>query len=76
MSAERWLPEMTAREMAFYEKCPKNILFELFRKITKDPANKEKDGWVKAMHDKWRELHDTQVVPVAPPENLLKPFNW
>lgn len=76
MSADTWLPDMSTKERAFYEKCPKHVLFELLRKLTKDPNNTNKDGWIMAMHEEWQRLHDAKAIPIAPPKSILKPFNW
>lgn len=64
---KNWLPDMTEQEQAWFDKCPKAVLFEIARQFGMRVADDfSAEAAFKAMQDEWRILHEQQIVPQKP----------
>jgi hypothetical protein len=66
---KNWLPDMTTEERAFFDKCPKAVLFEIARQFGMRIADDfTSEGGFSATRDEWRILHENGIVPQKPPK--------
>jgi hypothetical protein len=65
---KNWLPDMTPEEMAWFDKCPKAVLFEIARQFGMRIADDfTTEGAFAAMKNEWDVLHVQEIVPQKPP---------
>lgn len=70
---KNWLPEMTKAEYAFFDKCPKSVLFEIARQFGMRIADDFTDeGGTKAIAGEWDVLHAQNIVPQKPAKLYLE----
>lgn len=64
---KNWQPEMTAEEKAWFDKCPKSVLFEIARQLAALAAGEENaDKAFNRMREEWSVLHIGGLVPQKP----------
>lgn len=65
---KNWSPDMTAEEQAWFDKCPKAVLFEIARQFGMRLGDDfSAEGAFKVLQEEWTLLHQQQVVPQKPP---------
>lgn len=66
---KNWLPEMTDAELAWFDKCPKAVLFEIARQFGMRVADSfTAEAAFDAMQNEWDVLHAQDIVPQKPPK--------
>lgn len=64
---KNWLPEMTADERHWFDKCPKAVLFEIARQFgMRVGDNFTAEAAFAVMREEWSVLHDNGIVPQKP----------
>ena len=64
---KNFLPPMTEQELAWFDKCPKAVLFEIARQFGMRVADDfSEEAAFKVMQDEWRILHEQGLVPQKP----------
>lgn len=64
---KNWLPDMDKADMAFFDKCPKAVLFEIARQFAMRVGDEfTADAALKVMADEWEALHLNGIVPQKP----------
>lgn len=65
---KNWLPDMTAEEREFFDKCPKAVLFEIARQFGMRVADDfSAEGAFLAIRQEWTILAQQNIVPQKPP---------
>ncbi len=68
---KNWLPEMTEVERAWFDKCPKAVLFEICRQFGMRVADDfTPDAAFAVMVEEWSVLHSQNIVPQKPPKSV------
>lgn len=66
-----WRPEMSDTELAWFDKCPKAVLFEIARQFGMRMADEfTPAAALVAMQREWSVLHQQGLVPQKPPRIL------
>ena len=66
---KNWMPDMTAAEHAWFDKCPKAVIFEIARQFGMRVADDfTAEGAFAAMKNEWDVLHAQNIVPQKPPK--------
>ena len=65
---KNWLPEMSPAELAWFDKCPKAVLFAICQQIAMRIAGGiGTEAAFDVMQGEWNALHDNGLVPQKPP---------
>lgn len=68
---KNWMPDMTAEERRWFDKCPKAVLFEIARQFGMRIADDfSADAAFKVMAEEWLILNQNDIVPQKPPKSL------
>jgi hypothetical protein len=71
---KNWLPEMTAAEHIWFDKCPKAVLFEIARQFGMRVADDfTADAAFATVQNEWDVLHAQKIVPQKPPGKAREP---
>lgn len=66
---KNWMPDMTAEEHAWFDKCPKAVLFEIARQFGMRAADDfTAEAAFAVMQNEWSVLHSQNIVPQKPPK--------
>lgn len=69
---KNWLPDLTPAERAWFDKCPKAVLFEIARQFGMRLAcNFTADAAFTTMRNEWDVLHVQGIVPQKPPKQKV-----
>lgn len=65
-----WRADMTDAERAWFDRCPKAVLFEIARQFGMRVADHfTVEAGFAAMQEEWRVLHANEIVPQKPPKD-------
>ncbi len=66
---KNWLPPMSRDEMAWFDKCPKSVLFEIARQFAyRIGGDFSEPGALSELRAEWEILFQNEIVPQKPPK--------
>ena len=66
-NVKNWQPDMTEAERAWFNDCPKGVLFEMCRQLAMLAQGEENPNKAfSRMQEEWSALHTSRVVPQKP----------
>lgn len=70
---KNWMPYMNAEERAWFDKCPKAVLFEIARQFGMRLGDDfTAEGAFAVIRNEWSLLHQQDIVPQKPPRDQFK----
>ena len=66
-----WLPPMSREEMAWFDACPKAVLFEIARQFAERLVDESNATAFDVITNEWRCLYQNGLVPQKPFERPL-----
>jgi len=68
---KNWMPDMTAEQHQWFDRCPKAVLFEIACQFGMRIADEfTADAAFLQMQNEWEVLHAQGIVPQKPPRRL------
>lgn len=66
-----WMPDLSAEEREFFDKCPKAVLFEIARQFGMRVADDfTAEGAFEAIKSEWTVLYQNEILPQKPPKKF------